>query len=118
MRKSVLAAFAFLLGAGLLTGPAREAGAAISLEKCTLCHGKPEFRKLLVGGQIQELFVTADTLKGSVHEKKTCADCHFDVAEILIAAGADSKKGDDKGITPLAIAQRKKNPQMIALLSR
>src|SRR5512145_2429852 len=58
------------------------AGARISLEKCTLCHGKPEFRKILVDGKVRELFVTADTLKGSVHEKKSCVDCHFDVSEI------------------------------------
>ncbi|MBP2668877.1 MAG: hypothetical protein H6Q80_1079 [Deltaproteobacteria bacterium] len=82
MRRYFLAAVVFFLGAGLLPGPAREAGAAISLEKCTLCHGKPEFRKLLVDGHIRELYVTADSLKGSVHEKKACTDCHFDVAEI------------------------------------
>jgi Cytochrome c3 len=70
------------LGTGLVPGTVPRATAGISLEKCTLCHGKPEFRKLLVDGKIRELFVTGDTLKGSVHEKKTCTDCHFDVAEI------------------------------------
>ncbi|MGE5188602.1 MAG: hypothetical protein ACM3NF_00930 [Gemmatimonadota bacterium] len=63
---------------GILT----PAEARISLEKCTLCHGKPEFRKILVDGKVRDLFVTADTLKGSVHEKKSCVDCHFDVSEI------------------------------------
>ena len=58
------------------------AHARISLEKCTLCHGKGEFRKILVDGKIRDLFATADSLKGSVHEKKTCVDCHFDVSEI------------------------------------
>src|SRR3989304_6106089 len=58
------------------------ADARISLEKCTLCHGKPEFRKILVDGKIRDLFATGDSLKGSVHEKKTCVDCHFDVSEI------------------------------------
>ena len=82
MRRWVLAAVVFLFGGGLLPGGAPDAGAAISLEKCTLCHGKPEFRKLLVAGQVRDLFATADTLKGSVHEKKVCTDCHFDVAEI------------------------------------
>jgi hypothetical protein len=65
-------------GAGL----PRTAEGRISLEKCTLCHGKPEFRKILVDGKIRELFVTAESLKGSVHEKKTCVDCHFDISEI------------------------------------
>ncbi len=67
-----------IAGQGILT----PAEARISLEKCTLCHGKPEFRKILVDGKVRELFVTADTLKGSVHEKKSCVDCHFDVSEI------------------------------------
>jgi hypothetical protein len=63
-------------------GQPRQAEAMISLEKCTLCHGKPEFRKILVDGKIRDLFATADSLKGSVHEKKTCVDCHFDISEI------------------------------------
>ena len=63
-------------------GLTRQAEARISLEKCTLCHGKPEFRKILVDGKIRELFVTGDSLKGTVHEKKTCVDCHFDIGEI------------------------------------
>ena len=81
MRRLVFAA-AVLLGCALLPASGREAGAAISLEKCTLCHGKPEFRKLLVNGAIRDVFVTADSLKGSVHEKKVCTECHFDVSEI------------------------------------
>jgi hypothetical protein len=63
-------------------GLTRHAEARISLEKCTLCHGKPEFRKILVDGKIRELFVTGDSLKGTVHEKKSCVDCHFDIGEI------------------------------------
>jgi len=81
MRKFVVAA-AILLGCAVLAAPAPDARAAISLEKCTLCHGKPEFRKLLVNGSIRDLFATEDSLKGSVHEKKVCTDCHFDVSEI------------------------------------
>jgi ankyrin repeat protein len=40
------------------------------------------------------------------------------VAEVLIAAGADPNKGDDKGVTALAIARRKKNPALIAATSK
>ena len=82
MRKFALTAVLVFLGGAFLPGLARDASASISLEKCTLCHGKPEFRKLLVDGQIRDLFVTGDTLAGSVHAKKVCADCHFDVSEI------------------------------------
>ena len=83
MRKEALFAFiaAALLGVGALLFPPG-AEARISLEKCTLCHGKSEFRKILVDGKIRDLFATADSLKGSVHEKKTCMDCHFDISEI------------------------------------
>ena len=63
----------------LSSGPS---GAALSLEKCTICHSKAEFRKVLVDGKIRNLYVTRTNLKGSVHEKKACTDCHFDVTEI------------------------------------
>ncbi len=82
MRGKFFAAWiVFFLGIGV-QGILSPAEARISLEKCTLCHGKPEFRKILVDGKIRDLFATADSLKGSVHEKKTCVDCHFDVSEI------------------------------------
>jgi ankyrin repeat protein len=55
---------------------------------------------------------------GATALHKAVNDGHLAVAEILVAAGADPTMGDEKGITPLAIAQRKKNPQMIALLSK
>jgi hypothetical protein len=82
MRGKVFAAgflFALAIGAQGIMSPA---SARISLDKCTLCHSKPEFRKLLVDGRIRDLFATEDSLKGSVHQKKTCVDCHFDVSEI------------------------------------
>jgi len=82
MRKFALTAVLVFLGGAFLPGLAGDASASISLEKCTLCHGKPEFRKQLVDGQIRDLFVTGDTLAGSVHGKKVCTDCHFDVSEI------------------------------------
>lgn len=80
MRKMLLALVALAAGT-VLSAPPR-AAAAVSLEKCTLCHGKPEFRKILVDGKVRDLFATGESLKGSVHEKKTCVDCHFDVSEI------------------------------------
>ncbi len=81
MRKLVFAC-AVLLACVFLPASSRDARAAIAVEKCTLCHGKPEFRKLLVNGAIRDVFATQDSLKGSVHEKKVCTDCHFDVSEI------------------------------------
>lgn len=82
MRGTFLAAAIFIALGVIAQGFWFPADARISLEKCTLCHGKPEFRKILVDGKIRDLFATADSLKGSVHEKKTCVDCHFDVSEI------------------------------------
>jgi len=82
MRGKFLAAMIVIaLGVGA-RGFFSPADARVSLEKCTLCHGKPEFRKILVDGKIRDLLATGETLKGSVHEKKTCVDCHFDVSEI------------------------------------
>src|SRR4030067_564050 len=82
MRGKFLAAMIVIaLGVGA-RGFVSPADSRISLEKCPLCHGKPEFRKILVDGQIRDLLATEETLKGSVHEKKTCVDCHFDVSEI------------------------------------
>src|SRR3972149_8234022 len=82
MRGKFLAAMIVIaLGVGA-RGFFSPADARVSLEKCTLCHGKPEFRKILVDGKIRDLLATGETLTGSVHEKKTCVDCHFDVSEI------------------------------------
>ena len=82
MRGKVFAAWVIIVLGICAQGWFSPAEARISLEKCTLCHGKPEFRKILVDGQIRDLFATEDSLKGSVHEKKACVDCHFDVSEI------------------------------------
>jgi hypothetical protein len=82
MRGRFLAAGLFIALGVVAQGFWTPADAKISLEKCTLCHGKPEFRKILVDGKIRDLFATEDSLKESVHEKKTCVDCHFDVSEI------------------------------------
>ena len=82
MRGKFLAAGIFIALGVVAQGFLTPADAKVSLGKCTLCHGKPEFRKILVDGKIRDLFATEDSLKGSVHEKKTCVDCHFDVSEI------------------------------------
>lgn len=82
MRGKFLAAGIFIALGVVAQGFLTPVDAKVSLEKCTICHGKPEFRKILVDGQIRDLFATEDSLKGSVHEKKTCVDCHFDVSEI------------------------------------
>ncbi|MGB3096296.1 MAG: hypothetical protein WBB46_06145 [Candidatus Deferrimicrobiaceae bacterium] len=82
MRGKFLAAGIFIALGVVAQGFLTPADAKVSLEKCTICHGKPEFRKILVDGKIRDLFATEDSLKGSVHEKKTCVDCHFDVSEI------------------------------------
>ena len=64
MKGTVLYAVIAVALLGVCAPGPREAEARLSLEKCTLCHGKPEFRKILVDGKIRELFVTADSLKG------------------------------------------------------
>lgn len=55
--------------------------------------------------------------RGMTPLHKAVNDGHVAVAELLVAAGADASMGDDKGVTSIAIAQRKKNPAMLAVLS-
>jgi DnaJ-class molecular chaperone len=78
-RRSFAAVFFVILVATLFAG--RGIG-KLSVEKCLICHGKPEFRKVFVDGLVKDLYVTRESLKGSIHEKKDCSDCHFDVTEI------------------------------------
>jgi len=82
MRGTVYGALIAAVLAVAASGFLEQAEARISLEKCVICHGKPEFRKILVDGKVRDLFATGESLKGSVHEKKSCVDCHFDVSEI------------------------------------
>jgi hypothetical protein len=56
--------------------------AAIPVQKCELCHGKPGFQKKLDSGQIISLYVPPDSISASVHKKRECNDCHRDVNEI------------------------------------
>ena len=55
--------------------------------------------------------------RGMTPLHKAVNDGHVAVAELLVAAGADASLGDDRGVTAIAIAQRKKNPAMLAALS-
>lgn len=56
--------------------------AAAAVRKCTICHGKPAFKKVLASGRVVSLYVDETALSESVHEKKKCVDCHADVEEI------------------------------------
>jgi len=49
---------------------------------------------------------------------KAVSDGHVAVAEVLVAAGADPSMGDEKGVTAIAIAKRKKNPALLAAISK
>ncbi|OGL46812.1 MAG: hypothetical protein A2149_05370 [Candidatus Schekmanbacteria bacterium RBG_16_38_11] len=52
------------------------------LKKCTTCHGKPGFSKVLENGKILDLYIDEKILRNSVHGKKECTDCHVDITEI------------------------------------
>ena len=56
------------------------AGAVV--KKCTICHGKPTFKKVLASGQVVSLYVNEEVLAETVHWEKKCVDCHADVEEI------------------------------------
>lgn len=55
---------------------------ATDLKQCSICHGKPEFKKIEADGSVRPLFVDEGELKRSVHAKWACIDCHADVAKI------------------------------------
>lgn len=55
---------------------------AEELQKCTICHGKADYKKVEETGRVKHLFVDEDVLKESVHAGRTCTDCHGDVTEI------------------------------------
>jgi len=52
------------------------------LQKCTICHSKPDFKTIDNSGKVIPLFVDEKMVKKSVHAKKDCTDCHADVVEI------------------------------------
>ncbi|MFQ5893001.1 MAG: cytochrome c3 family protein, partial [Nitrospinota bacterium] len=56
--------------------------AAAALRKCTICHGKPAFKKVLASGRVVSLYVDEAVLSESVHMERKCVDCHADVVEI------------------------------------
>jgi hypothetical protein len=81
MRRQFLsAAISVLLTVFIL--PAWPGPAAAAVKKCTICHGKPTFKKVLASGQVVSLFVNEAVLADSVHKEKKCVDCHADVVEI------------------------------------
>ncbi len=59
-----------------------KAQATIAVEKCMICHGKPELKRVDAAGKVHYLFVNLKVLKASVHAKKVCTDCHADVTVI------------------------------------
>jgi hypothetical protein len=56
--------------------------AALPIQKCMICHGKKDFKKVREDGQIIKLHVDLREIEESVHGKKICTDCHYDVIEI------------------------------------
>ena len=63
-------------------GYAAELKNGAELKKCTTCHGKPGFSKVLENGKILDLYIDEKILRNSVHGKKECTDCHVDITEI------------------------------------
>lgn len=54
----------------------------IAIQKCMICHGKTELKRVEETGKIKYLYVDLTLLQASVHKKKVCTDCHADVIEI------------------------------------
>jgi cytochrome b subunit of formate dehydrogenase len=65
----------FLLGGGVLSG----AEEMIANETCMECHGDKDLTKDLPDVKQVSMFVDEAKLKGSVHGKAKCAECHGDL---------------------------------------
>ncbi len=65
---------------------------AQQLKKCSICHGKPDFKKILKSGKVVSLYVDEMELANSVHAGRRCEDCHRDIIEI--PHGRDIKRVD------------------------
>lgn len=76
MKKLIVSIVSF----GLL--PFTLAGQTIRDEKCLVCHAKKSLIKVNPDRSVKSLYVDIDILKLSVHRKKSCTDCHYDVKEI------------------------------------
>lgn len=57
-------------------------GHAQELKKCSICHGKPDFKKVLENGKVVSLYVDEAELANSVHAGRRCEECHRDIVEI------------------------------------
>jgi hypothetical protein len=50
--------------------------------RCSICHGKKDFRAKDVSGKERSLHIDETQLHNSAHAKLSCMDCHLDVLEI------------------------------------
>lgn len=101
-----------LLAAGAGVDPRSSLGLTPLMQAAMSGHARVCDALIAKGAGVNE----ADK-RGMTPLHKAVNDGHVAVTELLVAAGADTSMGDDRGVTALAIAQRKKNPAMIAALS-
>lgn len=66
----------------LISLSVKDGGAGITVEKCLICHAKRDLGRLEKDGTFKSLFVDISLLQISVHKKKVCTDCHYDVVDI------------------------------------
>lgn len=55
---------------------------AQELKKCSICHSKPDFKKILESGKVVSLYVDETELANAVHAGRRCEECHRDIVEI------------------------------------
>jgi len=73
-----IALFPILVIFALLLTPAVYA----QMQKCLICHGKPDFKATREDGSVQSLYVDESVIRNSVHKNHRCQDCHADIIEI------------------------------------
>ena len=81
IRSASLAVAATLLTAVAAAQPAGVRPDAAP-RRCSICHARPELKKVQPDGSVRPLFIDERILANSVHAKWQCTDCHTDATSI------------------------------------
>ena len=83
--------FTILQGPLATTAAAQDNGPANAA--CLACHRMENFAVPMPNGEMRHLYVSPNDFEQSVHGKRSCVECHKDIAEIPHRKGIDRKVG-------------------------
>lgn len=53
-----------------------------AMERCLICHGKPDFSRVEETGRKVSLYIDTTIIAHSAHASRLCTDCHVDITTI------------------------------------